>query len=90
MTYYAIIALPSVIQFLTIHNTIQFSFNPGPFNIKEHVLITVMANVVYGGAYATEVIAAQRVFYNQKPTIPYQILLGMLLYASPRDCWYTS
>lgn len=39
-----------------------------------------MANVVYGGAYATEVIAAQRVFYNQKPTIPYQLLLGMLVY----------
>ncbi|KAF8315052.1 OPT-domain-containing protein [Clavulina sp. PMI_390] len=53
----------------------EFSFNPGPFNIKEHVLITVMANVVYGGAYATEVIAAQRVFYQQTPSFGYQILL---------------
>src|SRR5580698_2838334 len=28
-----------------------WSLNPGPFNIKEHVVITVMANVVMGGAY---------------------------------------
>lgn len=29
----------------------SFSFNPGPFNIKEHTLIVVMANVnVAGGA----------------------------------------
>lgn len=48
-----------------------------------------MANVVYGGAYATEVIAAQRVFYNQQWGYGYQILLGelrpsMLLY-QPSD-----
>jgi hypothetical protein len=35
-----------------------------------------MANVVFGGAYATEVIAAQRVFYNQRWGFTYQILLG--------------
>lgn len=52
-----------------------WSFNPGPFNIKEHVCITVMANVVVGGAYATDVIAAQVMFYNQKLTFGYQILL---------------
>lgn len=40
------------------------------------MLITVMANVVFGGAYATEIIAAQRVFYNQRWGFTYQILLG--------------
>lgn len=28
------------------------SLNPGPFNIKEHVLITMMATVGYQAAYA--------------------------------------
>ena len=51
--------------------------NPGPFNIKEHTVITVMSNVVYGGAYATEIIAAQRVFYAQSWGFGYQILLGV-------------
>ncbi|KAJ7596747.1 glutathione transporter [Mycena floridula] len=46
-----------------------WSFNPGPFSIKEHVCITVMANVSVAGAYATEIIGAQRIFYNQ--VVPY-------------------
>lgn len=28
------------------------SLNPGPFTIKEHVIITIMANVGSGSAYA--------------------------------------
>ncbi|KAJ5088175.1 OPT oligopeptide transporter [Penicillium angulare] len=31
----------------------RFSLNPGPFNQKEHMLITIMANVGYGGALGT-------------------------------------
>lgn len=44
--------------------------NPGPFNIKEHALITIMANVAYGGmtaggaAYATDIFLAQNRFYK--------------------------
>ncbi|KAJ7148645.1 small oligopeptide transporter [Mycena crocata] len=41
------------------------SLNPGPFTIKEHVLITIMAGVASGSAYATELIAVQQTFYNQ-------------------------
>jgi OPT family oligopeptide transporter len=43
------------------------SFNPGPFNEKEHMLITIMANVSSGSAYATELITVQRLpfFFNQ-------------------------
>lgn len=40
-------------------------FNPGPFNIKEHVLITVMANCSYGTAYAIDIITIQKLWYNQ-------------------------
>ena len=57
------------------------SLNPGPFSIKEHVrsatfrgvalltscqvLATIMASVGSGSAYATDIVAVQRVYYNQ-------------------------
>lgn len=44
----------------------SFTFNPGPFNMKEHMLISIMANASWGGAYASDMIAVLRVkeFYN--------------------------
>jgi OPT family small oligopeptide transporter len=51
--------------------------NPGHFTIKEHVLITVMATVGSGSAYATDIVAVQRVFYNQFPNFSYQWLVVM-------------
>lgn len=39
--------------------------NPGPFNIKEHTLITVMANVSFGSAYATDILVTQIHYFNQ-------------------------
>ncbi|KAK0505821.1 glutathione transporter [Armillaria luteobubalina] len=58
-------------------NTFGFvwSLNPGPFNIKEHVCITVMANIAYPGGYATDILVAQRLFYSQQLSFAYQILL---------------
>nr|GAT46480.1 OPT oligopeptide transporter [Mycena chlorophos] len=52
-----------------------WSFNPGPFNIKEHVCITVMLNVAYTGAYATDVLLTQQKFFGQHLSWNYQILL---------------
>ncbi|KAG8844062.1 hypothetical protein FRB96_003295 [Tulasnella sp. 330] len=51
--------------------------NPGPFSIKEHVLITIMANVGAGSAYATDIIAVQRTYYNQIWNFSYQWLIVM-------------
>ncbi|PBK68978.1 OPT oligopeptide transporter [Armillaria solidipes] len=51
-----------------------WSLNPGPFNIKEHVCITVMTSVATPG-YATDVILAQRIFYQQTLSFGYQLLL---------------
>ncbi|CAK5284572.1 unnamed protein product [Mycena citricolor] len=51
--------------------------NPGPFTIKEHVLITIMAGVGSGSAYATDIIAVQRVFYHQNYNFGYQWLVVM-------------
>src|SRR5436190_18152313 len=45
----------------------EWSLNPGPFNIKEHTLIVIMANASFGGgaAYFTDTIQSQKVFYYQ-------------------------
>ncbi|CAO3637700.1 unnamed protein product [Mucor hiemalis] len=40
-------------------------FNPGPFNMKEHVLITAMANCCYSTAYAVDIITIQDLWYDQ-------------------------
>ncbi|KAF9410222.1 hypothetical protein BGZ76_005548, partial [Entomortierella beljakovae] len=39
--------------------------NPGPFNIKEHVLITLTANCAQYAAYAVDITIIQKVFYKQ-------------------------
>ncbi|KAF9420377.1 hypothetical protein BGZ76_004098, partial [Entomortierella beljakovae] len=39
--------------------------NPGPFNVKEHVLITMTANCASQAAYAVDITIIQRVFYHQ-------------------------
>jgi hypothetical protein len=43
---------------------LRWTLNPGPFNKKEHTLITVMANVSFGGgaAYSTLTIESMRGF----------------------------
>lgn len=40
--------------------------NPGPFNVKEHTIITIMGSVSFGGgaAYATDILLAQNRFYH--------------------------
>ncbi|KAF1982642.1 small oligopeptide transporter, OPT family [Aulographum hederae CBS 113979] len=45
---------------------LEWTMNPGPFNIKEHALITIMANVTFGGgaAYSTNTIEALLGFYD--------------------------
>lgn len=52
-----------------------FDLNPGPFNMKEHSIIVVMANVSYSVAYATDIILAQVVFYKQNFGILFQLLI---------------
>lgn len=51
--------------------------NPGPFTVKEHVLVTIMGGVGAVSAYGTDIIAVQRVFYNQDFSFAYQWLVVM-------------
>ncbi|KAG0327189.1 hypothetical protein BG004_002816 [Podila humilis] len=39
--------------------------NPGPFNIKEHVLVSLTANCAAGTAYAVDIVVIQKVFYHE-------------------------
>lgn len=43
----------------------SFSLNPGPFNIKEHVLITIFANCGAHGVYALHIVATVKAFYHR-------------------------
>ncbi|CAI9106546.1 OLC1v1005730C1 [Oldenlandia corymbosa var. corymbosa] len=43
----------------------SFSLNPGPFNLKEHVLITIFAGCGANGVYALFIVASVKVFYHR-------------------------
>ncbi|GME25568.1 Tetrapeptide transporter OPT1/isp4 [Neofusicoccum parvum] len=47
----------------------------GKWNEKEHCCVYISSNVSFGFAFATDVIVEQSMFYHQKLTITYQILL---------------
>lgn len=51
--------------------------NPGPFTIKEHVLVTVMAGIGASTAYATEIVAVERYYYHHNWGFGFQWLLVM-------------
>lgn len=53
----------------------EFTLNPGPFNIKEHVLITIFANSGAGSVYAIHVVTAVKVFYRQHMTFFVSLLV---------------
>lgn len=46
----------------------EFTLNPGPFNVKEHVLITIFANSGAGTVYAILLVTVVKVFYKQQIT----------------------
>lgn len=53
----------------------SWSFNPGPFNVKEHVLISIFANTGAGGAYATSIITIVKAFYHRQLNVAAAMLL---------------
>ena len=46
----------------------KFTLNPGPFNQKEHVLITIFANSGASTVYAIHVVSAIKIFYKKELT----------------------
>jgi OPT family oligopeptide transporter len=43
----------------------SFTLNPGPFNLKEHALITILASAGSGGVYAINIITIVKAFYHR-------------------------
>lgn len=54
---------------------LRWSLNPGPFNVKEHSIIVVMAGVSFSVAYATDIVLAQLVFYKQDFGVIFQLFM---------------
>ncbi|KAF8035443.1 hypothetical protein BT93_C1463 [Corymbia citriodora subsp. variegata] len=53
----------------------QFTLNPGPFNVKEHVLITIFANSGASSVYAIHVISGVKIFYRKEMTFPVALVI---------------
>ncbi|KAF8522157.1 OPT oligopeptide transporter [Hysterangium stoloniferum] len=53
----------------------EFSFNPGPWNIKEHVCVFLMANVSVKPAYAINAVVVTEVFYKVKLGVGFDLTL---------------
>ncbi|XP_057968973.1 oligopeptide transporter 7 [Malania oleifera] len=53
----------------------EFTLNPGPFNVKEHVLITIFANAGAGTVYAIHVVTVVKVFYKKHITFFVSLLV---------------
>ena len=53
----------------------EFTLNPGTFNIKEHVLITIFANAGAGTVFAIHIVTAVKVFYKKHITFFVSLLL---------------
>lgn len=53
-----------------------FSMNPGPFNIKEHVLITIFATSGFLAPTSTSIMTIMKVFYHRKFSPLIALILG--------------
>ena len=67
--------ITNIIRPLTYSRSIQFSFNPGPWNIKEHVLVYIMANVAVGNPYALNAVVVSEVYYKIKLGYWFEVVL---------------
>ena len=64
-----------VIRPVTFPHALEFSLNPGPWNIKEHVLVYIMANVAVGSPYALNAIVTAQMYYGLKVGFWFQLVL---------------
>ncbi|XP_031257591.1 oligopeptide transporter 7-like isoform X2 [Pistacia vera] len=53
----------------------EFTLNPGPFNVKEHVLITIFANAGAGNVYAIHIVSVVKIFYKKQLTFIVSLLV---------------
>ncbi|KAJ7046059.1 peptide transporter MTD1 [Mycena alexandri] len=56
-------------RFKTPDNAFWRFMNPGPFNLKEHVAITIFASTAAGSALAISIFAADDLYYHIQPNV---------------------
>ncbi|KZO94991.1 oligopeptide transporter [Calocera viscosa TUFC12733] len=54
---------------------LEFSLNPGPFNVKEHALILIMANVAVGPPYSMNVVVTSEMYYGANFGVGFNFLI---------------
>ncbi|CAL0299327.1 unnamed protein product [Lupinus luteus] len=56
----------------------SFSFNPGPFSMKEHALITILAGCGSSGVYAIGIVTIVKAFYHRtiNPIAAYMLAIS--------------
>lgn len=52
------------------------SLNPGPFNMKEHALITIFASAGSGGVYAMNIVTIVKAYYGKNINFVASMLLA--------------
>ncbi|KAK7472357.1 hypothetical protein VKT23_000474 [Stygiomarasmius scandens] len=55
----------ALLKTLSEPRSVEFSLNPGPWNIKEHVLVFIMANVAVANPYAINAIVVSEIYYEK-------------------------
>lgn len=55
----------------------EFTLNPGPFNMKEHVLITIFANAGAGTVYAIHIVTSVKAYYKKEITFLVAFLVSL-------------
>ncbi|KAJ3526040.1 hypothetical protein NM688_g8312 [Phlebia brevispora] len=55
----------------------EFSFNPGPWNIKEHALVYMMANVAANAPYAINAVVVAEIDYGKQVSYWFSVVLVM-------------
>ena len=67
--------LTRLIRPITFPQALEFSLNPGPWNMKEHVLVYIMANVALGSSYAIDAIVTSQMYYGLSVDYWFQLVL---------------
>ena len=68
-------ALGELMAFIPRIGPVGHFLNPFPFNSKEHAFIVIIASATATNAVSTEILAAQRLYYNMDPNAGAAIFL---------------
>ena len=67
--------LARLIRPITLPHALEFSLNPGPWNIKEHVLVYIMSNVAVSNPFAINAIVTSQIYYGLSRDYWFQLML---------------